>query len=312
MANPAPFLQTHDLAGISDLELLARTVVEGFLIGLHRSPHSGASIEFAQYRPYVQGDDPRFIDWKLFGRTDRLHVKQFHEDTNLRCTILFDCSASMDYGSGEITKFHYARILCASLAMLLSTQKDAPGFIAYDEETRVYLPPRSDGAHLRRILSELQNLEPGRATDSAGTLKFLGDIIRPRGMVVLVSDLLHEPGEMIRHLRSLRARSHDVMILQISDPAERTFPFDRTVTLLDAETADERFAVPDAIRREYLENRRAHFGKIRRACVENEIDIEEFSTDEHPGHVLKRFVHHRNRMLMASGRTRRGPGGRGG
>lgn len=303
------FIDPVQLARINNLELMARTVVEGFLIGLHRSPHSGSSIEFAQYRPYAQGDDPRFIDWKLFGRTDRLHVKQFHEETNLRCMLLLDCSASMDYGSEEITKFEYGRMLVACLAKILSTQKDAFGLIAYHDQLIHHIPPRADPNHLRRILAELQGTEPSRSTDTAGTLRFLGSVVQPRGMIVLVSDLLHPVEETMEHLRSLRARRHDILVLHISDPAEQTFPFERSTTFIDPEDDSELFAIPTEVRDQYLENRSRHFDTIRHECLAAEIEIHEFSTDEPLDRALTQFLRHRNNALMTSSlkqsRTRR-------
>lgn len=309
MTASSHFIDPGQLSSIADLSLLARTVVEGFMSGIHRSPHSGASIEFAQYRPYVQGDDLRFVDWKLYARTDRLHCKQFHEETNLRCTLLLDCSASMDYGSGDVKKFDYARMLAACMAMMLNEQKDAVGFIAYHEELSRYIPPRSDPHHLRRILAEMQNLAPARSTNTAGTLRFLGDIIKPRGMVVLISDLLHPADEMITQLKSLRARRHDVLIFQISDIAEQTFPFDRSQTFIDSEESREQFAIPDLVRKEYLENRRKHFAAIRAECLRSEIDIEELCTSEPLDRGLHHFIRRRNRALMTTSLKRARSGG---
>jgi uncharacterized protein (DUF58 family) len=300
------FMDPADLARIKDLQLLARSVVEGVTSGLHRSPHAGTSVEFAQYRPYAQGDDLKHVDWRLYGRTDRLHIKQFQDETNLRCTIILDCSASMDYGWGVLTKFRYAQMLAACLAYLLSRQRDEVGLIAYREGIQLYLPPRLGTKHLRRILAELEGFVPDGTTDTAGTLGYLGNVIRPRGMVVLISDLLHPLDETIDHLRSLRARRQDVMVLQISDPSEQTFPFDRTVTLLDAEGAGERYAIPEAVREQYLENRRNHFDRIRRECLAEEIDIEEFCTDRPLDHALHFFLQHRNRTALRSSRIQRG------
>ena len=309
MSKHLPFMNPTDLARIKDLHLLARSVVEGTMLGLHRSPHAGASVEFAQYRPYTQGEDLRHVDWRLYGRTDRLHIKQFQEETNLRCTVVLDCSASMDYASAGLTKFRYAQMLAACLAYLLSRQKDAVGFIGYHRNIHLYLPPRMGVRHLRRILADLEALRPEGPTDTAGTLAYLGNVIKPRGMAVLISDLLHPLDETLDHLRSLRARRQDLMVLQISDPAEQTFPFDRTVTLVDAEDDRERFAIPEAIREQYLENRRAHFARIRRECLAEEIDIEEFGTDRPLDHALRYFLQRRSHLLMRSSRVQRGHAG---
>jgi uncharacterized protein (DUF58 family) len=300
------FIDPAELARISDLQLLARTVVQGLLSGLHTSPKTGASIEFAQYRPYTQGDDPRFVDWRLYGRTDRLHIKQFQDETNLRCTVLLDCSASMNYSSGGITKFRYAQMLAACLIVMLKQQHDAAGFIGYHESILSHVPPRAHPNQARRILVELENLECAGATDTTGALRYLGDVLLPRGMVVLISDLLHPQEETVEHLRSLRARRHDVLVLQITDPAERDFSFDRTITLVDAEDGREQYTVPEAVREEYLANRAHHFDSIRHECLAAEIDIAEFATDEPLDKALHHFMHHRNSVLITSSRRGRG------
>lgn len=291
------FIAPEELANVSDLQLLARTVVDGLMSGLHRSPHSGSSIEFAQYRPYAQGDDLRKIDWRLFGRTDRLHIKQFEEETTMRTTILLDCSGSMDYTSHAVTKFDYARMLAATLAVLLQRQRDAVGLIAYHHELLTYIPPLSNDRHVRRILVELDNARAEGHTDTPGALHYLGNVLKPRGMVILISDLLHPIEEMVDHLKSLHARKQDVLVLHVSDPAEQTFPFDETLTFVDAESGREQYAVPDAVREQYLANRKAHFAAIRKECLEAEIDIREFVTSEPLDRALHFFLHHRNRAL---------------
>ncbi len=305
----ADFIDPKQLARVADLALLARTVVDGFMSGVHRSPNTGASIEFAQYRPYTQGDDPRFLDWRLFARTDRLHLKQFHEETNMRCTLLLDCSASMGYGSREPNKFDYARMLCACLLTLLRNQGDAAGLTAYHRDLALRFPATNDIRRTRTLLAELARLEPDERTDTPAALRYLGDALKPRGMVVLVTDLLYPIEEAVDHLKSLRARRHDVVVLQISDPAERDFPFERAVTLVDVESSRERFVAPEAVRAGYLENRRRHFDTIRRECLASEIDIAELFTDAPLDHALRFFLNHRRRALMTGGRRQR-TGGR--
>ena len=310
-----PFSATNiidpaELAKLSDLSLIARTAVLGVQGGVHRSIHTGSSAEFAQYRPYSQGDDPRFVDWRLYGRTDRLHSREFEDEANMRSTILLDCSASMDYGSGPLTKFAYARVLAACLTLILSRQRDAIGFIAWDREIRVHMPTRSHPNHARRIIVELERLKPAGGTDPAGALRFLGDALPPRGMIILISDLLHPLDELLGHLRSLRARRHDVLVFQISDRAEQTFPFDAELTLLDAEDGREQYADPAAMRAEYLAARAAHFERIRSECLAAEIAVEEFFTDEPFERALLHFINRRNRALVTS--SRRSQPGRGG
>ena len=288
------------LSRISDLMLLARTVVDGFTAGLHRSASFGSSIEFAQYRPYVQGDDPRFVDWDLYARTDRLHTKQFQEDSNLRCVFLIDCSASMAYASGEVTKFQYARMLAACLTMLLIHQKDTVGLIGFQHDINVYIPPRKSPQHLRRILVELDQMNPKGKTDIGKVLQYLGDVLPSRGMVVLISDLLYPADEFLQYLKILKARHHDVLICQISDPAEQSFPFDQSKTFIDAESENEQFIVPDSVRAEYLENRNRHFDEIRNECLAVEMDLEEFTTSEPLDRALHYFLMRRIRTCMAS------------
>ncbi len=293
-------MESDDWASLSDLNLLARVVVEGFITGLHRSPRSGASIEFSQYRPYAQGDDLRFVDWKLLARADRLYLKQCREETNLRCTLLLDCSGSMDYGSGRISKFDYARRLTAALAALMIAQKDAVGLVAFDQNIIAHLPPRMGGAHLQRILAELDRLKPSRKTDAEGALKFLGESLKPRGAVVLVSDLLHPLDSMILQLKGLRARRHETMVFQVSDPAERTFPFDRSATFIDAEDSREMFAIPDAVREAYLANREEHFSRLRAECLASEIDLFDVGTDEPLALALRRCLERRTHPQWTS------------
>ncbi len=303
-------IEPEQLATITDLSLLARTVVDGLMSGLHRSPHSGSSVEFAQYRPYTQGDDLRNIDWQLYGRTDRLHIKQYEEETTLRATVLLDCSASMEYGSQSLSKFSYARMLAASLAMLLHSQRDAVGLITYHHELLAYIPPRSSDKHVRRVLVELDNALPAGQTDTSGALHYLGDVLHPRGMVILISDLLQPVDAMVHQLKSLRARHQDVLVLHISDPAERDFSFDSSLTLVDAESGREQFMDPSAIRDEYLSNRTQHFTTIRKACHASEIAIAEFSTDEPLDRALQVFLNHRTRTTaQSSSMRRRAPGG---
>ena len=300
MTPASTFLDPVDLGRIADLQLIARTVVAGVHAGIHKSLHTGTSAEFAQYRSYAQGDDTRFVDWHLFARTDRLHVKQFHEEHSLRSTVLLDCSGSMGYGSGELTKFRYAQMLAACLALLLTNQHDAIGFAAYHSELKTYIPARKRPAHLRRVLTEIENQQPEGETDTASTLRTMGDVLPPRGMVVLIADLLHPIDQVESHLRSLRARRHDVIVFQISDPAEETFPFDRATTFIDRETGSEQFAVPDAVRTAYLENRKRHYDRIDQICAESEIHIEKLLTTTPLDAALTAFINRRRKGLYTS------------
>jgi uncharacterized protein (DUF58 family) len=246
------FLDPTVLARIGSLELKARTVVEGFLSGLHRSPLKGFSVEFAEYRQYFPGDDLSTMDWKVFARTDRHYVRKYEEETNLKGYLLLDVSASMQYGSGALTKIEYASCLAASLAYLMQRQRDAAGLVTFDDKIVSLTPPSVRPGHLRSLLLTLDRLEPGSRTDASRPLHQLADAVNKRGMIVLLSDLLDEPARVIDGLKHFRFRGSDVLVFHVLDPAELTFPFERPTKFRDLETGEELSASPRAVRAEYL------------------------------------------------------------
>jgi uncharacterized protein (DUF58 family) len=246
------YLNPATLARLGTLELKARTIVEGFLTGLHRSPFKGFSVEFAEYRQYLHGDDLATLDWKVFARTDRYFIKKFEEETNLDCHILLDVSASMGYGSGELTKLQYGSYLAAALAYLMNRQRDAVGLIAFDNKITKMLAPSARGGHLSALLIMLDRLQLGTATDVAKPLNDLAEAIRKRGLVVLISDLLDDPARVIDGLKHFRYRGTEVIVFQVLDPAELRFPFEQAARFRDLETRDEVLAVPATVRDEYL------------------------------------------------------------
>ncbi len=294
----------EDLAKVTDLSLLAQVLVAGQRLGLHRSPHAGSSVEFSQYRPYAQGDDPRFVDWKRYGRTDRLHIKEFHEECNMHCTVLLDCSASMGYGTTALSKFRYARILAASIAWLLSQQHDEVALVAYHHEICCHLPHQRRAHQIRRILTALEGLKPLGSTETGPALRWVGDVMPARGMVVLISDLLQPLPELAAQLRALRARRHDVLVFQLADEAELTLPFDDAVTLIDAEGGGERLVDVETVRDAYLANRAAHFDELRSLCLAYEIDYMALSTDEPLDGALRHFLYRRSNALRTQSRQR--------
>jgi len=246
------FLDPAVLARLGTLELRARTIVEGFLAGLHRSPFKGFSVEFAEYRQYLPGDDLATIDWKVYARTDRHYVKKFEEETNLGCHILLDVSASMGYGSGAMTKLEYSSCLAASLAYLMNRQRDAVGLTAFDDRIVTMLPASARPGHLRSVLLTLDRLRLGSTTNVSKPLHQLADNMSKRGMVVLISDLLDEPERVIRGLKHFQFRGTDVIVFQVLDRDEIEFPFDRATRFEDLETSQEVTAVPIVVREEYL------------------------------------------------------------
>jgi uncharacterized protein (DUF58 family) len=251
--NELRFLDPAVLARLGTLELRARTVVEGFLSGLHRSPFKGFSVEFAVYRQYMPGDDLSSIDWKVYARTDRYFVKKFEEETNVECYLLLDVSASMGYSSHAVTKLQYGSFLAASLAYLMNKQRDAVALTTFDETIVTMLPPSARPGHLRSILVTLDQTTIGARTDVSKPLHMLADGLGKRGMVVMISDLLDDPARVIDGLRHFRFRGTDVIVFHIMDPAELTFPFQRAARFRDLEAGDEVMAVPSVVRREYLE-----------------------------------------------------------
>jgi uncharacterized protein (DUF58 family) len=247
------FIDPAILARLGTMELKARTVVEGFIAGLHRSPYKGFSVEFAEYRQYLPGDDLSALDWKIYARTDRHYVKKFEEETNLECHLLLDVSASMSYrGGAPMSKLEYGSVLAASLGFLMHRQRDATGLIAFDDRITVRLPASARTGHLHTLMLALENMQAGRRSDVARPLRQLAEALTKRSLVVLISDLLDDPEPVIKGLRYLRFRGTDVIVFQLLDPHELTFPFHGAAKFKDVETADEILAEPAAVRTAYL------------------------------------------------------------
>ena len=265
-AKASTFLDPAALMSIRNLELRARTVVEGFWHGLHRSPYHGFSVEFSEYRPYAPGDDPRYLDWKLVGRTDRYFIKKFEDETNLRAYLLTDTSRSMSFGSRGVTKLDYARTLAATLAYFLAQQGDATGLLTFDETVREYLPARHRPGHLRHLMLALERPAEGRSTDLAAPLRRVAELVRKRGLVVLISDLLAPAEALAAPLALLTAARHEVIVLQVLDPAELTFDFADPARFVDVETRRDLFIDPALARKNYRAQFDAHLAAIRATC----------------------------------------------
>jgi uncharacterized protein (DUF58 family) len=247
------FLDPAVIARLGTMELKARTVVEGFLSGLHRSPYKGFSVEFAEYRQYLPGDDLSTLDWKVYARSDRHYVKKYEEETNVECHLLLDVSASMAYrGSAPMSKLEYGSVLAASLAFLMNRQRDATGLITFDERIVFRLPAAARPGHLHALLIALERLTAGRRSDLGRPLHQLAEALMKRSMVVLVSDLLDDPEPIIKGLKHLRFRGSDVIVFQVLDPHELTFPFQGPSRFRDLESEQQITAEPSAIRTTYL------------------------------------------------------------
>ena len=281
-ATERSFLDPAVVARLGTLELKARTIVEGFLTGLHRSPFKGFSVEFAEYRQYMPGDDLSTIDWKVYARSDRYYVKKFEEETNLDCHLMLDVSGSMAYGSHHgLSKFEYAACLAASLGYLMNRQRDAVGLTAFDEDVVAMLPASSRPGHLRSLLVTLERLRTAHQTNVAKPLHHLADTLTKRGLVVLISDLLDDPAEIIRGLKHFQFRGIDVIVFQVLDPDELEFPFDRATRFEDLETSEEVMAVPGAVRDHYLKQIGELVDRYRRELGASGIDYQLLNT-KHP------------------------------
>jgi uncharacterized protein (DUF58 family) len=264
MPGEAKFLDPAIIARLGTIDLKARTIVEGLLSGLHRSPYKGLSVEFAEYRQYLPGDDLATLDWKIYARTDRHVVKKYEEETNLDCHILLDVSASMGYGSHGITKLQYGSYLAGALAYLMNRQRDAVGLIAFDERVVSMLPARARGGHLRALLVTLERLSIGTRTNVAKPMHDLAEAITKRGLVVLISDLLDDSDQVLRGLKHFRYRGTDVIVFHVLDPHELKFPFEQAARFRDLETADEVHADPNVVRQDYLDRMNALIALYRR------------------------------------------------
>lgn len=290
------FLAPEVLARISSLELVARSVVEGFISGLHRSPHLGFSTDFAEHRQYMQGDDLRHLDWKLLARTDRLYIKKYQGDTNAQIHLLVDASASMGYASGEVSKLQYAQYLAASLAFLGVRQHDSVGLGAFDEEMVEHVPPLSRSGHLRTVLGVLERLTPGRGTALSAQLHRMAELLTRRGIVILISDLYDDPELLMEGLEHLRFRGNEVIVFQVMDRQELDFDFTEPVVLEDSETEEQLHVLPDIVRPEYLRAMTAHIEALKDGAARNRIDYELLRTDEPLDAALASYLGRRSQF----------------
>jgi len=272
MPDSKRFLHPEAIKRISRLDLRAQHVVEGFLSGMHRSPYFGQSVEFRQHREYTWGDDLRYVDWKVWAKHDRYYVKQFEEDTNLRCTLLVDVSASMRYGAGAMNKYEYGCTVAASLGYLVLRQQDAVGCVSFDESTRMAVPQRTKRNHIDSIVQALDISEPKNKTDLYQILRGAAETYPRRGMMILVSDLLVEREGLFRGLRLLRSRGHDVLVFHVMDDDELDFPFNGPTRFEGLELPVHLACNPRALREGYLAALAAYLDEVRRGCVGNQVD----------------------------------------
>ncbi len=267
------YLLPQVVSTLANMELRARLVVEGFIAGLHRSPYHGFSVEFAEHRPYLPGDEIRHVDWKIYGRTDRFYIKQYEEETNLKAYLILDTSKSMTYASaGQMPKLEYASYLAASLAYMMVKQQDAVGLATFDESITSFLPPHATRPYLKQLLLTLQQITGGKGTAAGRSLHLVAEHIRRRGLVIILSDLLDDPDQVIAALKHFRHKKNEVIVMHVLDPLERSFAFDHDATFRDLETAEMLATQPWHIRTGYREAFRGFIERYKRECREHHID----------------------------------------
>jgi uncharacterized protein (DUF58 family) len=319
---PTRLIDPVALARIGDLELVARMVVEGVINGLHRSPHLGSSMDFAEHRAYMPGDDIRRIDWKLFARSDRHFIKEFEADTNTNFTVLVDTSASMRYGAspegrGALSKLDYARYLAACLVYLASTQRDRVGLVTFDREIREYVPPSAK--HLNVVLHALDRLEgapplaPARegqgaaaAPALAAITRRIGESFRRRSIVLLISDFYEDPSAVLDALAYLRGKGNDVIVFHVLDRRELEFPFTDSANFVDLETGERMPVIPDYLRAQYRTLIAEHIASLGRLLGEHRVDYALFDTSQPLDHALFKFLAARQRMRQTRFTSSRG------
>lgn len=291
------YLNPSTISKLNSLELKARMVVEGFMVGLHKSPYHGFSVEFSQHRPYMQGDDLKNVDWKVFGKTERYFIKQYEEETNLKSHIILDTSRSMEYKSGDnISKLNYSVILAAALTYLMIKQQDAVGLALYSEKINKLLPPKSSRTYLQEILKQLSSLTAADKTNTASSLSEIAQKIQRRGLVIIISDFFDDVETVIKSLKSFSYKKNEVIVFQILDPLERSFSFGKDAIFKDMETLEEMTTQPFQIQKAYRESMEEFTGKIKRECLNANFDYNLIDTSMPFDTALYTYIQKRSRL----------------
>ena len=294
---PSGHILTPDIISrLNNLSLKARFVVEGFIVGLHKSPYHGFSVEFSEHRAYGAGDEIRHVDWKLWGKTDRFFIKQFEEETNLKSYLLVDQSLSMAYKSKNMTKLEYAQILAASLGYLMLKQQDAVGLTLFDDRIRVNIPARSKRSHLNIILSQMQNIIAGPETTIAPVLHKTAEAIKKRGLIILISDLFDDPDKVLSGLQHFRYKGHEVIVFHVLDPQELTLDFTQRTRFRDMESGEEIVTDPWHIQSDYQKSMEQFCDYIKSNCRQKNIDYVQLSTDFPLDMALSEYLIKRKRI----------------
>lgn len=291
------YLDPKIISRIGSLDLRARMVVEGFMVGLHKSPYHGFSVEFSQHRPYMQGDNLRSVDWRVFGKTEKYFIKQYEEETNLRSYIILDSSKSMSYGSEKnISKLEYASTLVAALSYMMIKQQDAVGLTIYSDEIKKYLPPKSSNSYLQLILKELSLIESSSKTNSADALNKVAEKITRRGLVIIISDFFDDVEKTLRAIKHFAHQKNEVIIFQILDPMEKTFGFGKDAIFKDLETEEEMTTQPFQIQKAYQQAMNEFTNKIKRECLNSNFDYNLLDTSTPFDKALFSYIQKRSRL----------------
>ncbi|MCH9656778.1 MAG: DUF58 domain-containing protein [Planctomycetes bacterium] len=296
LSSDAPLTDPTALARFGKLEVVTRLIVEGFMMGQHKSPYKGASVEFVEHRQYYPGDEIRHIDWRAYGKTGKYYVKEFEEETNLRCYLLLDCSGSMAYAGQTLSKFDYARQLAAALGYLLLSQRDATGLVTFDTERRDFIEPSANTKNFGQMMEILENSKPRKETAISGVLNQVLPLIKRRSLVVLISDCFDEPDALTTVLKQLRHDRHEVLVFQIVAPEEEEFPFSKPTQFRSLERNGHRQLVdPHQLRARYLEQYQEFCETLSRQCGSVNVDFLKFRTTD-PYHLaLGAFLNQRTR-----------------
>ncbi len=291
------YLDPQFVSKIKSLELRAKLVVEGFKVGLHRSPYHGFSVEFSEHRPYMQGDSVKNIDWKVYGKRDKFFIKQYEEETNLISHLLLDSSASMNYSyGGRITKLEYGKTLAAALSYLMINQQDSVGLSLYAEKVKKYLPPKANRVYIRQIISVIQNAEAGDKTLTAESLNSVAEKITKRGMVIIISDLLDDPASIMNALKHFHFKRSEVIVFQVLDPSELGFDFKKDSLFIDLETNERISTQPYQIQKAYREAIGDFISNIKKECLNFGIEYNLITTDTPFDKALFSYFRKRSRL----------------
>lgn len=316
------YLQPSVISRLANMELKAKFVVEGFIAGLHKSPYHGFSVEFAEHRQYMPGDDLKYLDWKVLGRTDRYYIKQFEEETNLKSYLIVDSSRSMHFKSSgtefatkspfskifrkkeqikaaaksNVTKLEYSTYLAASLAVLMNFQKDAAGLVVYDETIKTFIPPKATSQNLKLILNQLSSIQPTGKTNTASALNIVAERIKRRGLIIIFSDLFDDQTAVINALKHFRYKKNEVIMFQILDPVEMNFAIDAPTIFKDMETSQEMLSQPISIMNSYQDVVKEFINNYKTACLSNNIDYVLLSTETPFDIALLGYLNKRKRL----------------